>query len=148
MIPGVLLLLFTLPIAAGTNHAPQSGSADVPVTGQQTRAGNRNDPLFAGADPNRRAFDSPVPPDFGAAAGGMRLAAVIPTVQYDEQCSQCHGDVAELVSGSLEFRKGVLTGKLSEKPVIDFLNSHRGLKPAEAEFFSDLLQSVANKLGL
>lgn len=92
--------------------------------------------------------ESDAPRIFEAAPGGLRVAALSPAQRYDEECSQCHGDAAEFVSDALEFRDGVLTGRYSQQPVLDFLKSHRSLKPADAEFYRDLLQRVAVETGL
>ena len=81
------------------------------------------------------------------AGSGILQAADAPQ-RYQDECSRCHGELAEFVSYSLEFRDGSLTGLGSEKPVAEFLKNHRGLKHDDIEYYVDLLKRVADEVGL
>lgn len=82
------------------------------------------------------------------AGNGLQLASATSSARFQEECSQCHGDADEFVRESLTFKNGVLTGQSSEMPLVDFLNSHRKLKPDDVNFYADLLTRVAGEIGL
>ena len=139
---GALMLLFVLPAAgAGELQAAQVRTGET-GTGFPLPTGQRQESSFA-ADAlayRTRARD--------AYPGGLQLAAANPSARFEDECGQCHGDADEFVRESLMFENGALTGRSTEKPVVDFLKSHRGLKQADVDYYSDLLTRMAGEVGL
>jgi len=66
--------------------------------------------------------------------------------RFKEECSSCHGSAATLVRKSLIFHNGVLSNRDSGRTVRSFLEHHRGLTPADADFYTSLLVRVATEI--
>jgi len=66
--------------------------------------------------------------------------------RYKNECSSCHKSAAEFVRESITLRDGKILISKQDTPVSDFLESHRGLKAEDVEFFMTLLTRVANEV--
>ena len=76
----------------------------------------------------------------------MLLAENSTEPRYKEECSTCHKKAAEFVRVSLSLRDGELYSNKLDSPVSEYLESHRGLKAENIEFFKTLLTRVANEV--
>jgi hypothetical protein len=86
-------------------------------------------------------------PDLYAPTIAM-LKAQVATVTplFKTKCSGCHAAAAEFARKSLEMRKGVLTGKKSEKPVIEYLKTHGKVTSDEATSIVETLTRVLSEV--
>jgi hypothetical protein len=80
------------------------------------------------------------------AAYNMLFAQAISQARFRTECAGCHDTAARFARGSLELRDGVLYSGSSGRRVSIFLQQHRGLKPDDAEFFTELLTRVAHEV--
>lgn len=76
----------------------------------------------------------------------MLLAQASTEPRFEQQCSDCHGSVADFVRESLELCNGVVCRSDSGRPVRSFLDSHRNLEQEEVDFYMDLLTRVAHEV--
>ncbi|MDH3448228.1 MAG: hypothetical protein OEO18_08815 [Gammaproteobacteria bacterium] len=124
----ILMLLFALPAANGSDlQLPREGSGKIAAYL---------------ASPIDEVQDSSYHAD------GLQLASASPATRFQDECGQCHGEAVEFVRESLTVRNGALIGQYSEMPLVDFLKTHQGLKPADVKFYADLLTRVASEIGL
>lgn len=65
-----------------------------------------------------------------AGATDARAEATLPA-PYQEKCAACHGPLSTFAHRDLVSIGGVLTGKVSGKPVGMFLSGHGRLRPSE-----------------
>ena len=124
----LVMLLFALPVANGSDlQSPREGSIEIAAYPASPIGEGRGLPIRA---------------------EGLQLASASPASRFEDECGKCHGDAAEFVRESLAVRNGALIGQYSEKPLVDFLKTHQGLKPADVKFYADLLTRVAGEIGL
>ena len=76
----------------------------------------------------------------------MLLAENSTEPRYKEECSTCHKKAAEFVRESFSLRDGELYSNKLDSPVSEYLESHRGLKAEDIEFFNTLLTRVAREV--
>ena len=86
--------------------------------------------------------------DETAAVYAMLVAQVESEPRFQKSCSGCHQSAAQFARQSLVVRNGVLTGRKTGQPVDVFLQQHRNLTAADAEFFQTLLDRVATEVGV
>jgi hypothetical protein len=85
--------------------------------------------------------------DLVAPVTAMLIAQATTTPLFKSHCAACHGDAAALARKSLVLKDGVLTGKVSGRPVSDFLRTHGGLAPGEIPAMTATLQRVLGEVG-
>ena len=83
-------------------------------------------------------------PDLYEPAMAMLKAQASSPPLFNSKCSGCHDTAAEFARKSLEIKKGVLTGRASGKPVIEYLKKHGKVTPEEA---ASLVQTLTRVLG-
>lgn len=66
--------------------------------------------------------------------------------RFKNECSSCHKKAAEFIRESLVLRDGKIYSKKLDSPVSEFLESHRGLKTDDVEFFMTLFTRVAHEV--
>ncbi|MCB1743434.1 MAG: hypothetical protein KDK91_23865 [Gammaproteobacteria bacterium] len=99
-----------------------------------------------GADLQRFLANHYLPASEVDAVHAMLLAQAGQQERFKTACSGCHGSAAGFVRDSIEWRDGTVHGRKSGRAVRAFLDGHRGLGPAEAEFFTALLERVAREV--
>ena len=83
-------------------------------------------------------------PDLYEPAMAMLKAQAASAPLFNNKCSGCHDTAAEFARKSLEIKSGVLTGRASGKPVIEYLKKHGKVTPEEA---AALVQTLTRVLG-
>ena len=76
----------------------------------------------------------------------MLLAENLTEPRFKNECSSCHKRAAVFVRESLALRDGEIYSSKLDTPVSSYLESHRGLKAEDIEFFMALLTRVANEV--
>jgi mono/diheme cytochrome c family protein len=76
----------------------------------------------------------------------MLLAQASRQARFKNECSGCHGVAATFVRNSLDLYEGVVYGRDSSLPIRMFLAYHRGLSPADVDFYVELLTRVAREI--
>lgn len=77
----------------------------------------------------------------------MLIAQASNSPLFNERCTACHGSAADFARKSLVLKDGVLTGKLGNRPVGEFLGRHGGLAPADIPPMVDTLKRVLAEVG-
>jgi len=73
----------------------------------------------------------------------MLLAQVKTAPRYRDECSTCHGGAAAFIRVAIALHEGTLLSRATNRPIVEFMQSHRGLGPDDIEFFVELLNRVA-----
>ena len=76
----------------------------------------------------------------------MLLAQANTKPRFKQECSGCHKSAAEFIRESLVLRDGVLYSRKFETPTRGFLDTHRGLKQEDVEFFTKQLTRLAEEI--
>jgi hypothetical protein len=63
--------------------------------------------------------------------------------RFTDECSECHGTPEDFVRKSIVTQGRDMIGVMSSTAVAEYLESHRELSAADAEFFTLLLKRVA-----
>jgi hypothetical protein len=66
--------------------------------------------------------------------------------RFESECSSCHSNAEEFIRKSIFIKAGELTGLESGISVREYLESHRGLKKTDVEFFTRLFARVLNEI--
>lgn len=66
--------------------------------------------------------------------------------RFKNECGGCHGSAAQLARQSLEVDGALVRVRGSGEPIREFMQHHRGLSTADAEFFSQVLTRVAREV--
>jgi hypothetical protein len=86
----------------------------------------------------------------GAYAGemyDMLLAQAETPPVYQEKCARCHGSAAQFARSSLVVIDGVVSGRESQRPLIDILQTHGKLTSEEVPVVMETLTRVLNEVG-
>jgi hypothetical protein len=77
----------------------------------------------------------------------MLLAQAQTPPRFREECGSCHGSAVELLRAS-DFRwQGNSLRLGSDLGMREFLNGHRGLQPADVDFYQSLFERIAVEIG-
>lgn len=75
----------------------------------------------------------------------MLLAQANSAQRYQDECGECHGDVAEFVDASLWVTRTDVTAMNSGQEIGEFLPTHRQMEPEDADFYRNLFARIAGK---
>lgn len=70
-------------------------------------------------------------------------SACVARAARDSRCEECHGAPESFVRKSIVTQERELIGVMTSTPVGEYLETHRELNDADAEFFTRLLRRVA-----
>lgn len=76
------------------------------------------------------------------------LKAADSSQRFQDECSECHGDVKDFALDWLGFSNGRLMATGVEMPVAEFLEKHQGLTAEDIEYYVDFLTRAAKDAGL
>jgi len=76
----------------------------------------------------------------------MLLAQANTMARFEIECSSCHDSAEALVRKSIATRISGIAGVESGVPVLEFLQTHQNLQPADAEFFMKLITRVLDDI--
>jgi hypothetical protein len=76
----------------------------------------------------------------------MLLAQANDPARFESECSSCHNSAEEFVRRSIVIKASELTGLESGISVRDFLQTHRGLRQVDVEFYTRLITRVQNDI--
>ncbi|MBK7263888.1 MAG: hypothetical protein IPI03_19360 [Rubrivivax sp.] len=85
--------------------------------------------------------------DLVAPVSAMLMAQVNTKPLFKTHCAGCHDSAAALARRSLLMHGAVLTGKINQRPVADFLRRHGGLAATEVAPMVTTLRRVLAEIG-
>lgn len=86
--------------------------------------------------------------DLIAPISAMLLAQLKTPPLFGNRCSACHDSAAEFARKSLDLRDGAPVGRLSRRPVADYLTAHGGLTPVEIGIVVESLLRVRQEVSV
>ena len=81
-----------------------------------------------------------------ALVSGLLLAQANNLARFENECDSCHDSAEAFVRKSIATRISGLAGIESGVPVLELLQTHQDLQPADAEFFMKLITRVLDTI--
>jgi len=76
----------------------------------------------------------------------LLLAQASTLARFTDECGSCHANAEAFVRQSIAIRVSGIVGVESGVPVLEFLQTHEDLQPADAEFYMRLITRVLDTI--